>query len=192
MFRVGPFKVWNANDRCVLRTLLFELVLNLLIRAWQSDWDLRVECFNETLDCCDKVRDKPLKGKTHECCRLELCPQRYWLTLTQGLWTPTASTQVSHPSTFLVWLGYVGNNGRTVYRSSSETYYLYYHDWGSNLGSNWVISTDYNRTEVLFCSTKLLYNLEVSDLSVLTQYGTSRQFLCGWCSSEDILQTLPC
>ena len=39
----------------------------------------------------------------------------------------------------------VGKNGRTVYRSSSETYYLYYHDWGSNLGSNWVISTDYNR-----------------------------------------------
>ena len=105
------------------------------------------------------------------------------------MWTPTASTQVIHPSTFLVWLGYVGKNGRTVYRSSSETYYLYYHDWGSNLGSNWVISTDYNKTEVLLCSTKLLYNLEVSDLSVLTQYGTSRQFLCWWCSSEDILQT---
>ena len=43
-----------------------------------------------------------------------------------------------------------GKNGRTVYRSSSERYYLYYHDWGSNQGSNWVISQDYNRTEVWY------------------------------------------
>ena len=34
----GPMKVWNRADR-----------------AWQTDWNLRLECFNEELDCCDKV-----------------------------------------------------------------------------------------------------------------------------------------
>ena len=56
-------------------------------------------------------------------------------------------------------------------------HYLYYHDWGSNLGSNWVISTDYNRTEVIFCSTKFLYNLAVSDLSVKSFLVNSK---LGW------------
>ena len=35
---MGPLKVWNTADR-----------------AWQTDWTLRLECFNEDLDCCDKV-----------------------------------------------------------------------------------------------------------------------------------------
>ena len=37
--RVGPMKVWNTADR-----------------AWQTDWSLRLECFTEEVDCCDKVR----------------------------------------------------------------------------------------------------------------------------------------
>ncbi len=36
--RVGPFRAWNTADK-----------------TWQTDWNLRVECFNKTLDCCDKV-----------------------------------------------------------------------------------------------------------------------------------------
>ena len=36
---VGPMKVWNSADR-----------------AWQTDWTLRLESFNEETDCCDKVR----------------------------------------------------------------------------------------------------------------------------------------
>ena len=36
---VGPMKVWNSADR-----------------AWQTDWTLRLESFNEEVDCCDKVR----------------------------------------------------------------------------------------------------------------------------------------
>ena len=25
-------------------------------RAWQTDWSLRVECYDEDQDCCDRVR----------------------------------------------------------------------------------------------------------------------------------------
>ena len=39
---VGPMKVWNTADL-----------------AWQTDWTLRLECFNEQIDCCDKVSSGP-------------------------------------------------------------------------------------------------------------------------------------
>ena len=39
-----------------------------------------------------------------------------------------------------------------MYRSQSEQYFLYYHDWGSNQGSNWVISTNYTDSEFLVSS----------------------------------------
>ena len=29
---------------------------NCNVRAWQTDWSLRVECYDEDLDCCDRVR----------------------------------------------------------------------------------------------------------------------------------------
>ena len=45
-----------------------------------------------------------------------------------------------------------GKNGRTVYRSQSEQYYLYYHDWGSNQGSNWIISANYSDSDFLISS----------------------------------------
>ena len=45
-----------------------------------------------------------------------------------------------------------GKNGRTVYRSTSERFFLYYEDWGSNQGSNWMISADFNQSEALVTS----------------------------------------
>ena len=45
-----------------------------------------------------------------------------------------------------------GKNGRTVYRSKSERFFLYYEDWGSNQGSNWMISSDFNQSEALVTS----------------------------------------
>ena len=45
-----------------------------------------------------------------------------------------------------------GKNGRTVYRSKSERFFLYYEDWGSNQGSNWMISADFRQSEALVTS----------------------------------------
>ena len=39
-----------------------------------------------------------------------------------------------------------------MYRSSSERYFLYYEDWGSNQGSNWLVSNDYNQSEAVLTS----------------------------------------
>ena len=30
--------------------------MNFFGRAWQTDWSLRVECFDDEVDCCDLIR----------------------------------------------------------------------------------------------------------------------------------------
>ena len=39
-----------------------------------------------------------------------------------------------------------------MYRSKSEQFFLYYEDWGSNQGSNWMISADFSQSEALVTS----------------------------------------
>ena len=39
-----------------------------------------------------------------------------------------------------------------MYRSQSEQHFLYYHDWGSNQGSNWLISANYTDSDFLVSS----------------------------------------
>ena len=57
LHKTGPMKVWNTADR-----------------AWQTDWTLRLECFNEELDCCDKVTSDQITKQGNnfsmECFRL--------------------------------------------------------------------------------------------------------------------------
>ena len=66
----------------------------------------------------------------------------------------------------------VGKNGRTVYRGQSERHFLYYHDWGSNQGSNWMISTNYNSSDFLVSSPNVehLTSLCVDDLHNITAF----------------------
>ena len=77
---VGPMKVWNSADR-----------------AWQTDWTLRLESFNEEVDCCDKVRSGGRSCGVRECFRLESSPPRLCSTFSQNLWTLTPSTQATSP-----------------------------------------------------------------------------------------------
>ena len=65
---------------------------------------------------------------------------------------------------------FAGKNGRTVYRSSSEQYFLYYEDWGSNQGSNWIISNNYNQSQSLVTSPNVehLSNFCVDKVSEVT------------------------
>ena len=39
-----------------------------------------------------------------------------------------------------------------MYRSKSERFFLYYEDWGSNQGSNWMISADFRQSKALVTS----------------------------------------
>ena len=60
------------------------------------------------------------------------------------------------PGTTSFWCTFTlltaGKNGRTVYRSKSERFFLYYEDWGSNQGSNWMISADFSQSKALVTS----------------------------------------
>ena len=63
-----------------------------------------------------------------------------------------------------------GRNGRTVYRSQSGQYYLHFHDWGSNQGSNWLISANYTDSEFMVSSPNVehLNSFCVDELHTIT------------------------
>ena len=63
-----------------------------------------------------------------------------------------------------------------MYRSSSGRHYLYYADWGSNQGANWVVSASYSGdTPVLASSPNLEHRGSVC-VDTLDQVST----LCGY------------
>ncbi|XP_023325642.1 uncharacterized protein LOC111699258 [Eurytemora carolleeae] len=109
--KVGPFRVWNTADR-----------------AWQTDWNLRVECYNETLDCCDKVGVRS-----------------------------TQTTLFVQPDILGEYSFFTGYNGRSVYKHSTQDYQLFFKDWGSNQGENWVIGKNYTDDEILLSSPNMEY-----------------------------------
>ena len=69
-----------------------------------------------------------------------------------------------------------GRNGRTVYRSSSGRHYLYYEDWGSNQGANWVVSASYSGDTAVLASSPNLEHRGSVCVDTLDQVPT----LCGY------------
>ena len=79
-----------------------------------------------------------------------------WIVVTRWLWPISVSDIINNiiqvsisssgvgkrtwPDVLDSYSFYTGKNGRTVYISNSGRYYLYYEDWGSNQGSNWLVS----------------------------------------------------
>ena len=55
LHQVGPMKVWNPADGLDSQLPLFDTKAYNLCRAWQTDWSLRVECYDDSIDCCDRV-----------------------------------------------------------------------------------------------------------------------------------------
>jgi len=87
---------------------------------------------------------------------------------------------------------YTGKNGRTVYRSTSERYYLYYEDWGSNQGSNWIVSMNYNKSENLLTSPNVenLSNFCVDNVNKVTRKPWLVKSELGWL--QDVSLRIQC
>ena len=77
---------------------------NLKKKSWTEDQLLRVECYDETIDCCDKVEVVSL-----------------------------GSAQFYYPKLLGIYDFWDAMNGRSVYKHQILDYYLFYNDWGTQL-----------------------------------------------------------
>ncbi len=83
--------------------ICFSQVWNRKENLWQTDEQLRVECFDSEIDCCDRINIRSDGG----------------------------SAQYYHPRAMGSYSFWAAKNGRSVYKHSSQELYLYYNDWGN-------------------------------------------------------------
>ena len=136
-----------------------------------------MECYEEEEDCCDKVAlaSSGLLQSVHP----DILDTYSFYTGHFAQHNP----QSLYPCAYrynIIWL-LKGKNGRTVYRSSSGRHYLYYEDWGSNQGANWVVAASYSGDTPVLASSP---NLEhAGSVCVDTLHQVSR-----FCACENRLQ----
>lgn len=94
--KVGPFKSWNRRNE-----------------SWDEDWSLRLECYDHTVDCCDKVAVQS-----------------------------SGSALFYHKDKLGTYDFFAGKNGRSLYKQKDGEHFLFFNDWGALRGSNWMIAPE--------------------------------------------------